>query len=328
MKKMLLGLLIMGTISFIWGATSTTAAPKPVVFKAVAFEPKGSLDNYGFELFIKEVNEKFKNEIFINYVGGPEVVPPFELHEAVRSGVIDICVTSSGYYPAVVPEAYSIMFSTKTPQEVSQTGFEDLMIELHKKAGIIWLGRGSYGITFHLFTNVQVEKLNDLKGKKIRTFPALNPFVNALGGVPISLPVGEIYVAMERGAVDGFIINHHGVVKDYSYHEVTKYVIEPGIYEGVLYILANPKTWNRLSTGQKARLLDFKKNHIDPKVAAYWEKANKELWQLMIDKGIKVIELSSSDAKKYLQAAYESPWATIIKKSPDLGPKIKMMLIK
>jgi len=63
------------------------AASKPVIFKAVAFLPVNNANVAGFNIFIQKMNEKFKDSLQIELIGGPEVTPPFQLHEAVKSGV-------------------------------------------------------------------------------------------------------------------------------------------------------------------------------------------------------------------------------------------------
>jgi len=71
------------------------AAPsiaKPVKFKAVAFLPVNMDHVAGLRIFADMVNKKFKDHINIEIIGGPEVTPPFQLHEAVKKGVIDMCL--------------------------------------------------------------------------------------------------------------------------------------------------------------------------------------------------------------------------------------------
>lgn len=92
-------------------------AAKPLKCKAVAFLPVNNANVAGFNIFVDMVNEKFKDDIQIDLIGGPEVTPPFQLHEAVKSGVIDMCLTSCGYYPSRSGKLNRPCLRTKTSRK-------------------------------------------------------------------------------------------------------------------------------------------------------------------------------------------------------------------
>ncbi len=305
-----------------------TALAKPVKFKAVAFLPTNNEDVAGFRIHIEKLNDRFKDHIDIELLGGPEVTPPFQLHEAVKKGVIDMVQTSCAYYPSLLWEAQAAMFTNKSYLERYETDYYEVMRKLHEDVGLVWLGNSNYNETFHLYTNKPVKKPADFAGQKIRVFPAFIPLVKALGAVPINLPMGDIYTAMERGAVDGFVMTHYGFVTDFSWHEVTKYVIDYDLYRGTAFILVNPKKWNEVPTDVQEEIVKFKKSEINPIVGDYYTKVSDERWQLMLDKGVKPIKFSSADGKAFLELAYDSAWSYVIDKSPELGPRLKKMLVK
>jgi TRAP-type C4-dicarboxylate transport system substrate-binding protein len=309
-------------------AAPSTSSAEPVKFKAVAFLPVNNQDVAGFRIFVDKVNNKFKDYIHIEVLGGPEVTPPFQLHEAVLKGVIDMCATSCAYYPSLLWEAQSAMFTNNSWQERYAAGYDDLMSKLHQKVGLVWLGNGTYDEKFHLYTNKQVSKMADFSGQKIRVFPAFIPFIKALGAVPINLPMGDIYTAMERGAVDGFVMTHYGFVKDFSWNEVTKYVIDYDLYRGTAWILANPKKWGQLPPKVQQEIIEYKRAEVNPLIEDYYNKVSAETWQLLLDKGVKPIRFSDEEGKAFLKLAYDSAWDYIIAKSPELGPKLKKMLVK
>ena len=206
-RVLLVGIAVMVMAGLVLGYAAPSVA-KPVKFKAVAFLPVNNDDVRGFKIFTEMVNKKFKDHINIEILGGPEVTPPFQLHNAVKKGVIDMCHTSTAYYPSLLWEAQSAMFTNKNYKERYQTNYYEVMSKLHEKVGLIWMDSANHNQSFHLFSNVMVKKPSDLAGKKIRVFPAFIPLIKALGAVPVNLPMGDIYTAMERGAVDGFVMTH------------------------------------------------------------------------------------------------------------------------
>jgi len=332
MRKITYTLLgVIAVAGFVFGHATVSpawAASKPVEVKAVAFLPVNNANVAGFNIFVENMNKEFKNNIQIKLLGGPEVTPPFQLHEAVKKGVIDMCLTSCGYYPSLLWEAQSAMFINKDFREIAQTNYFDIMSKLHKDVGLIWLGAGTLNMAFHLYTNLEVKKPQDLAGKKIRVFSPFIPLTKALGAVPINLPMGDIYTAMERGAVDGFVMTHFGFVKDFSWHEVTKYVIDYPVYQGTAVILANPKKWNEIPADVQGEIIAFKKSTIDPAIHEYYAELSGKDWQLMMDNGVKPIKFSEADGSAFLKLAYDVAWDDVISKSPELAPKLKKMLVK
>jgi TRAP-type C4-dicarboxylate transport system substrate-binding protein len=321
--------VIAGTIVVCLGLfCAPLCTAKPVKLKAVAFLPVNNANVAGFNIFVDMVNDKFKDDIQIDLIGGPEVTPPFQLHEAVKGGVIDMCLTSCGYYPSLLWEAQSAMFTNKDYKEIAKTDYFDVMRKLHENVGLVWLGAGTLNMAFHIYTNPEVKAPKDFAGMKIRVFAPFIPLAKALGAVPINLPMGDIYTAMERGAVDGFVMTYFGFVKDFSWHEVSKYVIEYPLYQGTAIILVNPKKWSGLPADVQKEFIAFKKNTIDPAIHKYYAELSQQEWQMMIDKGVKPIRFSEADGKAFLKMAYDVAWDEVISKSPELGPKLKQMLVK
>ena len=306
---------------------SPTTAPEPVKFKAVSFAPVTAHDVDGFrDFFIPTINEEFGDYIEVELIGGPEVTSPFQLHEAVLNGTLDMCLTSCAYYPALLYEAQTIMFTNKTPAEIQTSGAQEMLAQLHEDVGLIWLGGATPNERFHLYTNFNPTTTSTFKGKNIRVFPAFFPLTDALDAVPINLPMGDIYTAMERGTVDGFVQTHTGFVSDYSWDEVTRYAVDQEVYDATAVILVNMDKWNKLPTDIQNQIRDYKYTVIDPAMADYYQVLMDDTWQVLIDAGVEPVKMSDND--KFLELAYGSAWDMIIENSPDLGPELKGMLIK
>ncbi|MGH7003969.1 MAG: TRAP transporter substrate-binding protein DctP, partial [Alphaproteobacteria bacterium] len=75
-------------------AVAMAAAPamaQELVLKGVSGFPEGTAYSQKFEAFVKEVNEKGKGSIRIQYLGGaPKVMPTFDVGKNLREGVVDI----------------------------------------------------------------------------------------------------------------------------------------------------------------------------------------------------------------------------------------------
>lgn len=324
----LLGGMILVLLLAVIPHMTAYAQSKPIKFKAVTFLPKGNPTVANFKKMAEGFNERFKGRVLIDWRGGPEVIPAFQLHESVRSGMIDMVATSSSYYVSVLPVSHVIMFSNKNHKEIRESGFFDTFTELHKKVGLIYLGEIAYGLPFHIFVNEPIKRPKDLAGKKIRVFPAISPIVTALGAVPVMMPMPEIYTAMERGVVDGFAMTTTGFVKAFAWHEVTKYMINPPFYRGSVSLLVNPKRWNQLPASLQDEIIKWKYDEFDPAQGKVYAKFGDAQTKLVTKSGVKVIEFSPEDAKAYSKLAYDAAWEKALKKAPEIAPKLQKMLVE
>jgi TRAP-type C4-dicarboxylate transport system substrate-binding protein len=325
LKKILVGIVCVLALPL---AMSGVGTAEPVKFNAVTMLPKGNPIMKSFEIFADAFNKKYKGEAFINWRGGPEIISPFQQHAAVRSGAIDMAATSGGYYTSLLPVSHSLMYSNKTHEEMRRAGFFEVFEKAHRDVGLVYLCEISFGRKFYLYVNDRIKTPKDLAGKKIRVFPTVAPIVKALGAAPVNMAITEIYTAMERGVVDGFVMTVMGFVKAWSWHEVTKYMIEPGFYRGTVAVLINPKKWGELSPDLQKRIRDWKYNVFDPDAAKFYMHQAKTQKQLILDSKVQVIEFSPADAKAFLKIGYDSAWEGINKQAPELGPKLQRMLIK
>ena len=59
------------------------------------------------------MNEEGKGVLQINYIGGPKAMPPFEVGNAVKTGVVDIGNVTSAFYTNLLPEGNALWLATR-----------------------------------------------------------------------------------------------------------------------------------------------------------------------------------------------------------------------
>lgn len=327
----LLGLLLLN----VWPPNEMSAAEvpksKPVVFKTVLYFVGGeqNLDSLGFFMYKDKLSKASNGELTFNVIGGPEAIHGDAQTQALLTGVVDANLTTATRFGPLVPEGDATALSEITLTQEREVGFYDLLADLYKKVGAIYLGRTQANYGFYLWTRVKIEKLVDVKGLKFRATPYYEPLLKALGIVPVSMPMGDVYEAMDRGVVDGWVGPVGPAVTEHFY-EVTKYIINPSnpFWRGQsTMLMLNLNTWNRLSKSQQDLMIRVMKEVEKEIVQVYGKKADELLKEVM-SKGVKPIELSAADVERFRVAAIEPKWELLNKKSPELGPKIRAMLTK
>src|SRR5437899_10266162 len=67
--------------------------------------------------WIDKANKEGKGVLQMNFIGGPKAIPTFEIVNAVKTGVVDMALTTSAYYKYLFPEYVSLMHTIDSALE-------------------------------------------------------------------------------------------------------------------------------------------------------------------------------------------------------------------
>ena len=107
----------------------------------------------------------------------------------------------------------------------------------------------------HMSSNKKVEKLDDLKGVKLRV-PPLKMYRMTweyLGASPTPMGVAELFTSMQNGVVDGQE-NPLEVLEQFKFYEVQKYVVETSHVIGAMTWIFFDQKWKSLPGDTQAML--------------------------------------------------------------------------
>jgi len=305
-------------------ATLTAAAnvhAQEITLKAVSSFSKDLYFNQKFERFVQAVNDEGKGLVQINLIGGPEAMPAFEGGNALKAGVVDMINSTGVFITNVVPESLALSFSSVSMQTLRANGGYELMNQIHRdKGNMVWLGRTTAGIQYHVYTNKKPQGMS-LRGMKLRSVPIYRAFFQSLGATPLQVPPGEVYTALERGVVDGYGWPSIGVF-DMGWQEKTKYRIDPGFYSVEVSIFVNRNTWDKMSDAQRQFLREQMQKVEDSAAEQDSAVAAKEQAQLLAA-GIEIIKLDDADAADFVARANEHAWRTIDQTSPKNAAQLR-----
>jgi TRAP-type transport system periplasmic protein len=280
----------------------------------------------GFEKFIDRVNAAGKGVIQITYIGGPKAMPPFEVGNALKNGVVDLANATGAFYTNLMPEADAWKLTQRPMAELRKNGGYDYMAKLYEqKMNAILLARVVDNNPFHLYLNKKISA-PDLTGLKLRITPVYRDFFQALGGTVVQTAPGEVYTALERGVVDGYGWPITGIF-DLGWNERTKYRVDPGFYSAEVSILINKSVWDKLNDQQKA-VLSKAAAEGEAEAAAEFAKENAADTEKQAKAGIETIKFDDAGTKKYLDTAYEAGWAGVTRQSLEHGPKLRTLFSK
>ncbi len=235
--------------------SAALAEPQVVKWRLASSFPK-SLDTIygGAEILAKRVAELTEGRFEIRVFAGGEIVPPFGVLDAVQQGTVECGHTASYYYHGknkALSLETTFPFGLNARQLNGWTfygGGMELLRELFAQYNILNFPGGSTGAQMGGWFRKEVNSLEDLKGLKIRIPGFGAEIFSQMGAVPQSLPGGEIYPALERGAIDAAEWTVPYDDEKLGFYKVAKYYYYPGWWESgtQLTFYVNKDHWAKL----------------------------------------------------------------------------------
>jgi TRAP-type C4-dicarboxylate transport system substrate-binding protein len=314
----------------VWLAAALASAPvlvsaQETTLRVVSAFAENTQYVKNYEQFAQKLNAEGKGSLQLQFIGGPKAMPPFEVGNAVRTGVVDMAVTTGAFYTNIMPEADALKLTQVPATQLRKNGGYELINKIwNEKANMQYLGRIIDFTPFHLYLTKKIDK-PDLTGLKIRITPVYRDFFQALGATVMQTPPGEVYTALERGVVDGYGWPINGIF-DFNWHEKTKFRVDPGFYNAEVSLVMNLDKWKALNQRQRDLLM----KHIVALEATNdsWKKVNEEDIRKQQQAGIQVIKFDAATTRQYYDKAYEVGWASAIKASPTYGPQMRKLFSK
>jgi len=219
-------------------ATTTEGDVQAIEWKLVTTWPKG-LPGLGAapENFARRVNEASGGRLHIKVFGAGEIVPAFEVFDAVSRGVAEAGHGASYYWKGKIPA--SVFFTAvpfgMTAQEANgwlhYGGGLPLWRELYAPFGVVPFAGGSTGVQMAGWFNKRLDGRADLAGLKMRIPGLAGEVFDAAGGSAVRIAGGEVYTSMQTGVIDA--VEWVGPYNDRTLGlmEVGEYYYYPGWHE-------------------------------------------------------------------------------------------------
>ncbi|HUR40931.1 MAG TPA: TRAP transporter substrate-binding protein [Verrucomicrobiae bacterium] len=240
------------------------AGSAPVVKWRVQSSFPKSLDTIhgGAEHVARRVAEITDGRFHIAVFAAGEIVPPFQVLDAVQNGTVEAGHTASYYYFGKDP---TFAFGTAVPFGLNarqqnawlyQGGGLELMRELYATHNVIQFPAGNTGAQMGGWFRREIHGLADLKGLKFRIAGLGGVVLARLGAVPQQIGGPDIYPALEKGTIDA--AEWVGPYDDekLGFHKVAPHYYYPGFWEGgpTLDFIVNKQAWEALPRAYQAAL--------------------------------------------------------------------------
>ncbi len=210
------------------------------------------------------INEMSGGRIRVKVYGAKELVPAFEVFDAVARGTAEMGHGAAYYWKgkSEVAQFFSTVPFGMTAQEMNGWMYHGdglkLWRELYTKFGLVPAPAGNTGVQMGGWFNKEIKSVADLKGLKMRIPGLGGEVLKRAGGTPVNLPGGELFTSLQSGAIDA--TEWVGPYNDLAFglYKAAKYYYYPGFHEPgtTLEAIVNKKAFDALPKDLQAIVLN------------------------------------------------------------------------
>jgi len=282
--------------------TAAFAQEKAITLRFTNIFPVGSKDSNISDQWCKEVEKRTNGAVKVRYYPASTLVSPPQVYESVVRGVVDVGNHVLNYTMGKFPLSEVLDYPLGYPSGIVAT---KLMNEYYRKfkpkefdeVKVMYFHGQSPGI---LQTKKPVNKMEDLKGMKIRTSGTTVGFISALGGSPVALPMPDAYDAISKGVADGITAPYNALEK-WKLAEVIKYTTENHgtAYSSTFLIAMNKDKWASIPPQHQKTIEQINQEWIE-RHGKVWDETDKEGKEYTLKKGNKIIRLSAEEEARWV----------------------------
>lgn len=249
-----------------------------------------------------------------------------EATQSVRSGSIEMVVTGAaaigGIEPAMSALELPFLFNSDAEVDAVMTGpyFDHLAAKMPQH-GLVLLSIWENGFRNTTNSKRAIDSVDGFKGLNFRVMqnPIFIDTFRRLGANPVPMAFGEVFTALETGAVDGQE-NPIPLIQATKFYEVQKYLTLTRHAYSPTPVLMSKQVWDGLNADEQKLVGDCAAQARDPQIARSREVVNSALEELK-GEGMEVSELPPAEVEKLhaiVAPVYEASMQSVGKENFDL----------
>ena len=288
--------------------TAASSFPAPAIaqglkeFKMVTTWPK-NFPGLGTaaERLAKRITVASEGKITVKVFAAGELVPAFESFDAVSQGTAEI-YHAADYYWQGKSKGFNFfctvpfgMTATELNAWIYHNGGQELWDDLSGQFNVKAFLCANTGVQMGGWFANQVNTLDDFKGLKFRMPGIGGEVLRRLGAAVVNLPGGEIFPALQSGAIDG--TEWVGPWNDlaFGFYKIVKNYYFPGFHEPGTALSAgfNRQKWEGLSTSEQQLIASACAAENDVGLAEFNARNGASLEVLVQKHGVQVRRFSN-----------------------------------
>lgn len=245
-----------------------------------------------------------------------KLVDPFEILDAVSTGKINSGYTTAGYWAGKIPASplfSAVPFGPEAGEYMAWLYYGNgmsLYQEMYDQAGynVHVLPCAIIAPETSGWFAKEINTPADLEGLKMRFFGLGGKVMQKLGVATSLLPGGEIFPALEKGAIDATEFSMPAIDARLGFHKLVKYNYFPGWHQQatVFELMINKDVWNEASEQHQAIIT----NACKASMADSFAEGEALQFNAMIDN----VENNGVEIKQWsdeMLATFEATWDAV-----------------
>jgi TRAP-type mannitol/chloroaromatic compound transport system substrate-binding protein len=292
---------------------------------------------HGDEAMIRYVKDMTNGDFEIKWFPSGSLMGAFEYFDACSKGVVEAVGDWPSYWVSKDPVfdffgSFCYGFNNMDYMTwLYQFGGLELYQEMFGKYNMTYFTLGATPMESGFRTTEKagpIKTAADYKGKKLRTPGRSTIWVlQQMGGTPVSMPGGEIYLAVERGTLDGAEFSSPGVDWEMGFAEITKYWSVPCWFQpsSEIGVMVNLKAFNSL-TPQYQAIFKYACQAAAMESLTFYEADAGRAIEKFIEKGTEIYKLDDASLRKLDELTGEYILMKI-KENKDFARVVKSMML-
>jgi TRAP-type C4-dicarboxylate transport system substrate-binding protein len=272
---------------------STGSADDPIFkLKFGTFFPPTHPHALLYAEWCKEVAKRTNGRVKVAFFPAGTLVSANQTYDGVVKGIVDIGLSIMSYTPGRMPLSEVIVLplgykSGAQATRMANAFYNHFKPKEYDDVKLFYLHAHGPGF-FH--TKTPVNKIEDLKGLRIKSDANTSKVVAAAGATPTTMPMLETYDALKRGLADGVLLPIE-TLKGWKFGEVCKYTYENwgNSYANGFFVAMNKEKWNSLPKDIQ-QIIDKLNEEWFEKQAKLWSAIDDEGREFAIKTGHKIVK--------------------------------------
>ena len=288
-------------------ALATDAGAEPITLRLHTFNsPKSIAVRLFLQPWAEEIEQRSEGRVEVQVFPAMQLGGrPSDLYGQARDGVVDIVWTLPGYTAGRFPltEAFELPFvcgdAEATSQALNEFYREWLRDEYEDTRPLVFHAAAPG----HIHTaDRPVRRLEDLEGMKLRTpSRASAAMLEALGAVPIGMPVPRVYEALARGVVEGAWLPWT-IMRPFRLHEVTRHHTEVSLSCVLFLMTMNKARYESLPADIRAIVDETTGMALAKRLGRLWQDDEEPGRAIALEQGDSIFPLAEAERERWRAA--------------------------
>jgi len=257
------------------------------------------------DAWAEAIKDASDGRIIIHNFHGGSLGGPRDSYNMVADGTVDIAWGLPSFTPGLFPGTDAIALPFIGVKSSLQASYA--LWELYDSSDYLkpeW--SDVHMILLHtncdapLLSNKKIEKAEDIRGMNLRINGGPpTEWAKIAGANPMNIGIGDVYAAMEKGAVDGVTSTGWDVVSAFKFYEQADYFLDYAIHVNPYFLVMNKASYNKLPADLQAIMDEYSGYGALEIVGSRWGDVKADVLEAIKANGGDIYKLADAEQAKF-----------------------------